>query len=680
MATDKLLLLFDKPLEPSFAKKGGNKTIEVPVDYLTDRYKEIAPTLANRIGEDSDEIVQVNQVPHPDLKDVLELGRRENFSLFLPKHKAMAAKLIDIFLKAKNVDEFFSLAVYSRERVNPYLFIYAYSVAILHRKDTKHIKIPNNIQTFPDKFFDSKVFGEVRESAAIVPQGSRIPIEMPLDYTASDLELEHRLAYWREDLGLNLHHWHWHLVYPGSGPPEVVRKDRRGELFYYMHQQIIGRYNVERLCNNMRRVERLTDWQTGLNEAYFPKIDSLVASRAYPARVKDQKMRDVNRRELNVDVEDIVRWRDRMYQAIDQGYVTNTQGQRVNLTEFEGIDILGDMMEPSDLSPNPQLYGSLHGMGHMIIAYIHDPQGKHLEPFTVMGDFNTAMRDPIFYRWHAFVDDVFQRFKGTIPRYTREQLDFPNVSVTDMNVKTPSGSTNQLNTFWQQSDVDFSNGVDFIGSGSVFVRFTHLQHEPFTYNITVNNTTGSNRMGTCRIFLGPKTDERGNPLLLNNQRLMFMEMDRFTVNLKQGQSTIVRNSTQSSVTIPFENSFRDLNRPAGVSQDQFNFCGCGWPHHLLVPKGKPEGYPMQLFVMISDYEQDKVDQPATDDAVECDDASSYCGLRNKKYPDKRSMGYPFDRVPRQGAETLPKFLTPNMRVQDVLINHANRTVRPRSNN
>lgn len=40
----------------------------------------------------------------------------------------------------------------------------------------------------------------------------------------------------------------------------------------------------------------------------------------------------------------------------------------------------------------------------------------------MIGDFTTAMRDPIFYRWHSFVDDVFQQFKGTLPRYTVDQV------------------------------------------------------------------------------------------------------------------------------------------------------------------------------------------------------------------------------------------------------------------
>lgn len=72
----------------------------------------------------------------------------------------------------------------------------------------------------------------------------QVPIEIPLDYTATDLDEEHRVAYWREDLGVNLHHWHWHLIYPFEGDMRIVNKDRRGELFYYTHQQMIGRYFI----------------------------------------------------------------------------------------------------------------------------------------------------------------------------------------------------------------------------------------------------------------------------------------------------------------------------------------------------------------------------------------------------------------------------------------------------
>lgn len=35
-------------------------------------------------------------------------------------------------------------------------------------------------------------------------------------------------------------------------------------------------------------------------------------------------------------------------------------------------------------------------------------------------------------------------------------------------------------------------------------------------------------------------------------------------------------------------------------------CGCGWPEHLLLPKGKPEGMKFDVFVMITDYTNDRV--------------------------------------------------------------------------
>lgn len=94
----------------------------------------------------------------------------------------------------------------------------------------------------------------------------------------------------------------------------------------------------------------------------------------------------------------------------------------VNLDENTGIDILGNMIEASSLSPNRNFYGDLHNMGHVFLSYIHDPDARHLESFAVIGDSATAMRDPVFYRWHAFIDSIFQEFKNTLPPYTLPQV------------------------------------------------------------------------------------------------------------------------------------------------------------------------------------------------------------------------------------------------------------------
>ncbi|XP_022160595.1 phenoloxidase 2-like [Myzus persicae] len=678
-----ILYLFDRPTEPIFIGKGDdNVSFDVPTEYLTDRYKPLASDIQTRFpGGKTVPITKLNNIP--DLSIPLGLKRDVPFSLFNPSHSKMAGKLIEILMNAKSYDDLLSLSVYCRDRINPYMFTYALSVVLIHRPDTRNLRLPSHSEMFPSLYMDSSVFARAREESAVVQAGSRTPIEIPHDYSANNLDAEHRISYFREDIGINLHHWHWHLVYPFDGPLNIVNKNRRGELFFYMHQQILARYNMERLSNSMNRVVRLTNWEQPIAEGYFPKLDNILANRVWPPRPVNAVLQNISREveQITFDIEDLVRWRDRIFNAIHSGFIINTAGQQVRLTENEGIDILGNLIEASILSQNPNLYGSLHNNGHNAIAYIHDPDNRFLENYGVMGDSATAMRDPVFYRWHAYIDDIFQEFKATIPSYNVQNLGFDNVAVSSVEVTATGLPRNEFATFWQQSDTDLSRGLDFLPRGSVFARFTHLQHAPFSYRIVVENN-GNQRIGTVRIFLAPKFDERGLPFLFREQRKLFVELDKFSTSLKRGRNEIVRRSIESSVTIPHEITYRNQgsNRPAANSDaaPMFNFCGCGWPQNMLIAKGSSEGFQCQLFVMVSNGEIDQVAN-AQGDGQTCDDASSYCGVLNSRYPDARSMGYPFDRTPRDGVVTLQQFLTTNMVVQDVRIRFSNRTVAPLQN-
>ena len=97
-------------------------------------------------------------------------------------------------------------------------------------------------------------------------------------------------------------------------------------------------------------------------------------------------------------------------------------------------------------------------------------------------------------------------------------------------------------------------------------------------------------MGFVRIFLAPKNDERNQQMDYKEQRLFMTEMDKFVVLLRPGNNIVRRKSTESTVTIPFERTFRPLDdNSKSKDEAQLNFCNCGWPHHLLIPKGLPEG-------------------------------------------------------------------------------------------
>lgn len=128
----------------------------------------------NRFNGESDKKIDVKQITLPDLTIPLKLGRRDQFSLFIPSHRKIAGRLIEIFLGMRTYEDFLSVAVYCRDRLNPNMFIYCLSVAILHRPDTKDLPIPPLSEVFPDKYMDGAIFSRAKEEANVVPAGSRV--------------------------------------------------------------------------------------------------------------------------------------------------------------------------------------------------------------------------------------------------------------------------------------------------------------------------------------------------------------------------------------------------------------------------------------------------------------------------------------------------------------------------
>ncbi|ALC42161.1 PO45 [Drosophila busckii] len=688
MNTDQkaLQLLFQRPLEPVFTTRDGGKTVfDLSDTFYTDRYRNNTQEVSDRFGQDVEVKIPLQEPAKiPNLSFAKSLGRKKQFSLFNTSHRDIATELIKIFLAAPNVQQLASIAAYCKDRVNPVMFQYCYAVCIAHRPDTRDVDIPNVSQVFPANFVEPSVLQDARQEASVIGKaGNRMVLEIPVNYTASDREEEHRLAYFREDIGVNSHHWHWHLVYPASGTMEIVNKDRRGELFYYMHHQIIARYNVERYCNNLKRVAPLNNVRDPVPEGYFPKILSSVLNRTYPARISNQQLRDVDRPDGKVELSALEQWRDRVLAAIDRGFVENTSGQRIPLDEVRGIDILGNMIEASpQLSVNSQFYGNLHNEGHNVISFSHDPDNRHLEEFGVMGDVTTAMRDPIFYRWHSFIDGIFNKHKALLAPYNAAQLQFQGVKVDYIEAKlgVANARPNTLLTYWQKSTANLAAGLDFgpAQDENIGASFTHLQNAPFTFTFNVTNSSGGPLKGMCRVFIAPKSDEHNHALTLEDQRLLAVELDKFTVDLMPGVNTIRRQSTESSLTIPFERTFRAVGasyQPTAADElARFRFCGCGWPQHMLLPKGKPEGMVFDLFVMISDYAQDAVQQPNNLPNDACSTAFSFCGLKDKLYPDKRTMGYPFDRrLPNNTLSALVDSFS-NMTKTDLTIKFSDRVV------
>lgn len=109
-------------------------------------------------------------------------------------------------------------------------------------------------------------------------------------------------------------------------------------------------------------------------------MDQVVAGRAWPARPINMTISDVNRPvdSLTLNISEIEQARDRILDAIRTHTVRNDQGQIIQLDERNGIDILGNMIEASILSPSRNFYGNIHNSGHNAISFIHDPDHRFL--------------------------------------------------------------------------------------------------------------------------------------------------------------------------------------------------------------------------------------------------------------------------------------------------------------
>ncbi|XP_071525779.1 phenoloxidase 1-like [Panulirus ornatus] len=670
----KLLYLFEQPSEP----------LDKPRDEgaIVFSFGGRAPAPSSRFGKPPT-IIDVPKRPETDLAQLgtaTSVPRGTPFSIFLDHHRQAAKDLYDAFMKTKGAEDLMEFAASVHDNINEEVYIYALASTIFNKKELQNVQLPTFLEIFPDKFIpENELMRTYVRAMNISPDEKTLKVTHGPDFATTTQKPEHRVSYWREDYGINTHHWHWHLAYPLAMD---VTRDRKGELFYYMHQQMLARYDMERLSVKINRVEPLENWRVPIPDGYFSKLTINNSGQAWGTRQDNTLLKDVRRTDFGdevIHITDLELWRSRIFDAIHQGYVINRKGERVSLSDDvttgkRGIDILGDALEADrTLSINYPYYGNLHNMGHVLISVAHDPDFSHKEDMGVMGNTATAMRDPVFYRWHKFIDEIFQEYKMTQERYTHEDLSFPGIVIERVNVLRQDNK--DLVTGWTKRELEMSRGLDFNSPVPVVLELAHMDHQPFEYHLQVTNNNQTEKQVTVRIFLAPKHNITGLEMTFMEQRLLWAEMDKFTVNLKIGSNHIVRLSKDSSVTSPPEYTFKDLLKQ---TEERNPICGCGWPHHMLLPRGTPSGMDFQVFFMLTDWEKDKVKTSEESPSKRCNYAVSFCGILDEKFPDSKPMGFPFDRRPPQQLmnrsidKTQDLDVLDNIKLHDVKITFLNK--------
>ena len=498
--------------------------------------------------------------------DTLKDSPVESFSLFNDEHIQQARKVWESFFSlADNVDKPETDAVgdaieeYKRLRLieNPELLDYALMVFITHNDRARRVlngSIPSILKREPQKVIPSAGnYFKVADSQ-----------EKEYSYyggtTSAD---ENKLCWYTEDPLLNEHHEHWHIVYPNGGINNKA-KDRAGEMFIYMHQQMIARYEIERMAAGLNKVEPYNDFSKPIPVGY--KVSEFVKELGdimFSDREENWKIESLD----YINVSEQMAFQKNLQIAIDKGYI-EVNNKRIKLdANLLGMIIESTGVNVEKFNETKLLYGNVHNMGHMLIA--NSGKGR---PYGIMSAPATNIKDTIFWRWHKSIDNL--SFNWQERQKTNDFSDAPNVLIRkgydwspdiilcDLeDISTASvaekkkpeelaevlfggekwnsnftNSQTSIETVHTLSSIktEMKTGIIEIkdaGDVAYKVPYDYLSHQKIAYFIRLQNLSPIKSKVTVRVFLVPKTE-------VENRR-MWIELDKFVESIEGDSKKVV---------------------------------------------------------------------------------------------------------------------------------------------
>ena len=597
-----------------------------------------------------------------------DLGYIPEFTSFSWEHMQMVHQVADDLVNNPEVDVdkmIDKLSALKNAYPNSAYADYLSRISFYKRPETKLLVSPPIHEVLPESCFPLKKLceGKPDKGPYYIPWATVIG-------SPESLDPESKLDWWREDIQLSEHHANWHAYYPWDYRFAAELEVRRGELFAYMHEQMLARYDFERFAVGLPPVVPFGPgifWNKPLPEGYnidLLKFSARPGHMSIPDRIIFQGQ--------SLFMKDMELHRERLLNAVTRKEFIDPDGEKVPVT----MDRLGCTVEADENSVNRGYYGNLHNMGHIVIGMINDPDGRYKIDTGPMFQQYTAARDPVFFRWHKFIDSIFEEHRLMLkPRSLKDldiELAYTSLKVEKVSIVTDSDpkinnlpiekdclytkmTKETFTVYWAQGTTPAGNANH---AEKLYIDFPTLVHYPFDYHFTIvlnrsppfSVTNPSEKPKDIdidtyklmfRVFMAPKSEVKD----LNRRRRHFVELDSFTREIKwdaqqgfYGTQTfeITRKSKDSTVAMQPVPTVEDISE--GKLGKPKSFCGCGWPLNLLIPRGTPTGMEADLFVLVTDWKKDAYDKDA-----EFTGGAAYCGKSGKPYPDKKPMGYPFDR-------------------------------------
>nr|XP_031829749.1 hexamerin-like [Nomia melanderi] len=586
------------------------------------------------------------------------LPRGKIFTFMDPAMRHEANILFRVLYSANSYNTFYNTAVWARFNVNEMMFIYCLSSAVIHRADLANVRLPPLYEVMPHLYFNEDVMlmatrvamGETMEPSKVV--GGVRHFVLPANYTRNWLTTqvipEHRLTYFTEDVGLNSFYYLASKNYEHSMalPATTVRAQERGEYYFFLHNQLLNRYKMERLSNRLGEIPSINS-DRPIVTGYYPKMRFPNGLR-FPVRETNAVVPLHMQRKIQL-LRDL---HTRLSAAIDAGYLINRNGDRINIYTKKGLNLLGNTVQGNADSVNRRLYKSIDLVAREVFGFGELATSKYGTVPSALGFLSTSMRDPVFFSIYRNILSYYHKYKENLPTYTNKTLMFPGVHIQSMRV-------DKLVTYFDTFKSMLNNGVPIRSqkeaeSMLLLARQQRLNHKPFTYHIDVVSDKAVK--GMVRIFLGPKYDSNGHELQLEDNYMDFMELDQFSVDLKVGHNNIERNCDESIYVSRDElpsHSFYKKIVDSIEGTDTLTYTGMpyGFPDRLILPRGRAEGMPLKMFVSVTPIDETQVE-------------SIPSPIFGTLLTDGQPMGFPLDRPVDWAHLNLTNIL-----VKDVLVYH-----------
>ncbi|XP_034481756.1 fat-body protein 1 [Drosophila innubila] len=264
------------------------------------------------------------------------------------------------------------------------------------------------------------------------------------------------------------------------------------------------------------------------------------------------------------------------------------------------------------------------------------------------------------YTLRRILDVVDKQREQQLGAYRREQLHMQGVTINDMRVS-------KLSTFIEEVDMDVSSLLEQPQKMQLVVSQRRLNNLPFTIDLDIHSEREEDVI--IRMLLGPRQDAEGRDLSLEQRRNDFVLLDAINTQLQSGINRIQHRSTCIGWTTrnvtPYSEIYRRVmttmrGQQEQLISDELVAQNGRFPQRLLLPRGRPEGLPMQLLVIVSPIERQEHRMVL--------DRTGGLMISQASIEDKRPLGFPLDRR----IDNEQKFIRlSNVQLQDVVIVHEN---------